>query len=113
MFVEGLQRLKQTGLIGKVRGEKDGMVFGIECLPVGRLTDREVAAACVKACYLGAEGGDGIHLLGALSGNVLRISPPLTITEDEARVSLELLFNLFQQLAEELKASPTPQMQKS
>eukprot|EP00913_Durusdinium_trenchii_P008793 g8259.t1 len=32
-FFSGLERLKDTGLICKVRGE--GMVFGIECAPVG------------------------------------------------------------------------------
>lgn len=111
IFVEGLNRLKETGLIGKVRGEKEGAVFGIECLACGQLTDREVASECVRACYLG-KGGDGVHLLGALAGNVLRISPPLTITEDEARTSLELIFECLSGLASRLKSS-APQLQKT
>ncbi|MFO1019175.1 MAG: aminotransferase class III-fold pyridoxal phosphate-dependent enzyme [Planctomycetales bacterium] len=103
MFWKGLERLKETGLIGKVRGEREGLVFGIECLPYGKLTDREVAAECVKACYLGGQSGDGIHLLGALAGNVLRISPPLTITEGEAKKSLDLMFDLLKATAAKLK----------
>lgn len=111
IFIEGLNRLKQTGLIGKVRGERQGAVFGIECLPSGKLTDREVAAECVRACYLG-KNGQGVHLLGALAGNVLRISPPLTITEDEARISLELLFDCLSDLAERL-TTPAQQLQRT
>ncbi len=83
-----LLRLKETGLICKVRGE--GMVFGIECAPAGRLSAGEVACEIVKTCYLG-EKGTGIHLLGPLAGTVLRISPPLTMTLDEAQASLDLL----------------------
>lgn len=102
LFVEGLNRLKETGLVGRVRGEREGMVFGIECLAAGKLTDREVAAECVRACYLG-NGEDGVHLLGALAGNVLRISPPLTITEDEAVASLELIYQCLSKLSGTLK----------
>jgi len=100
IFFAGLERLKETGLIAKVRGE--GMVFGIQCAPCGNLSDREVAVKCVEACYLG-NGGDGIHLLGALAGNVIRISPPMTMTEEQARTSLDLLQELFQQLANRLQ----------
>lgn len=95
-FVQGLQRLKETGLIVKVRGE--GMVFGIECAASGSLTSNDVANAIVRACYLG-DGSNGIHLLGPLAGNVIRISPPLTITSDEANQSLDLLYSLIQSLA--------------
>ena len=69
IFFEELPRLKETGIITKVRGE--GMVFGIECGAIGDMTPHEVANAVVEACYLGKEGGDGIHLLGPLAGNVL------------------------------------------
>jgi len=89
IFTDGLQRLKQTSVIAKVRGE--GMVFGIECAAVGEWSAEEVANRVVEACYLGEPGGDGIHLLGPLAGKVLRISPPLTITEEEAHASLELM----------------------
>ncbi len=97
VFCDGLSRLKQTALICKVRGE--GMVFGIECAAAGRLAAAEVANRVVEACYLGRRGGDGIHLLGPLAGKVIRVSPPMTITADEARDSLELLFEISSDLA--------------
>ena len=100
IFFEGLERLKETGLITKVRGE--GMVFGIECADAGEMPAGDVANAIVEACYLGEDGGDGIHLLGPLAEKVLRVSPPMTMTESEARESLELLYNITQKLAEKL-----------
>ena len=101
MFIEGLVQLKETGLIAKVRGE--GLVFGIEAAPVGNHSAGEVANALVRSCYLGREeGGDGIHLLGPLAGKVLRVSPPMTMTVEEARDSLALLQEIAARLAEEL-----------
>jgi len=101
IFTEGLNRLKDTGVITKVRGE--GMVFGIECPALGELSGHDVANAVVEACYLGTTGGDGIHLLGPLAGTVLRVSPPMTMTETEARDSLELLYELLSELAPKLQ----------
>ena len=97
IFVEGLQKLKQTGVICNLRGE--GMVFGLECAPIGKLTANETAIEFVKTCYLGHPGGDGIHFLGALAGKVLRVSPPMTMTEQEAHDSLALLNGLISELA--------------
>ena len=105
MYIDGLLSLKETGLIAKVRGE--GMVFGIECAELGGKTSQEVAIELVKACYLGEEGGDGIHLLGALAGNVLRISPPMTMTEAQAAESITLLTRLCKKLSEQLQATTT------
>jgi hypothetical protein len=51
------------------------------------------ANAAVLACYRG-DGGDGIHLLGPLAKKVLRIAPPLVITQQEAGDALELLYRL-------------------
>ena len=99
LLIDGLQRLKQTGLVVKVRGE--GMVFGIEAAAAGDLSAGQVANAIVETCYRGRPGGDGIHLLGALSGKVIRISPPMTMTEQEAHDSLELLDDLISGLAEQ------------
>ena len=99
LFFEGLNRLKETGLVTKVRGE--GLVFGIQCAPIGKLTDKEVASKIVEACYLG-KGDIGIHLLGALAGNVIRISPPMVITEQQAKDSLQLLVEIVQSLAKQL-----------
>lgn len=87
-FMQGLAALKQNPVIAKVRGE--GMVFGVECAELASMSSHEVANRIVEACYLGESGGDGIHLLGPLAGNVLRVSPPLTITESEAADSLSL-----------------------
>ena len=100
IFLKGLQRLKSTGLVNHVRGE--GMVFGFECQPSGKRTAAEVAAKIVEACYLGHDDV-GIHLLGALAGKVLRVSPPLTITVAEAEHSLDLLYELVSLLAGRLK----------
>lgn len=103
IFFAGLDRLKATGLITQVRGE--GVVFGIECGAVGDLTPNEVAARIVETCYLG-RGGVGIHLLGALAGKVLRISPPLTITVEQAEESLALMESLLSDLADQLTRQP-------
>lgn len=101
IFFDGLQRLKKTAIITKVRGE--GLVFGIECGPVGELSANEVANKVVEACYLGKKGGDGIHFLGALAGCVLRVAPPLTITAEQAEASLDLLYSLVSNLSEKLQ----------
>jgi 4-aminobutyrate aminotransferase-like enzyme len=101
-FREGLLRLKETGLVAKVRGE--GMVFGIECGAAGKLAPNDVANEVVRACYLGAgAGGDGIHLLGPLAGRVIRVAPPMTITAAEARASLDLMLSVLTSLAQRLK----------
>jgi len=100
IFVEGLCQLKETGLVTKVRGE--GLVFGIECADSGGLKSPDVAIEIVKAAYLGSAGGDGIHLLGPLAGNVIRISPPHVITIDQARQSLDLLLAIVGQVAKRL-----------
>ena len=101
VFQQGLERLKSTGLVNHVRGE--GLVFGFECSAVGKLAASEVAARIVETCYLGRDNV-GIHLLGALAGKVLRVSPPLTITMEEAKHSLDLLYELVVSLAKKLAA---------
>ena len=94
----GLLRLKDFPFVANVRGEEGGMVWGVEmCDHAGRAA-AEWANRCVLACYLGA-GGDGLHLLGPLAKKVLRIAPPLTITEAEATAALELMHRLFASLA--------------
>lgn len=85
----GLLRLKETGVVARVRGE--GCVWGIECAPVGRLSAEAVAVECVRACYVGDEQGRAIHLLGPLAGKVLRVSPPLVMPVDEAREYLDVM----------------------
>jgi len=103
LFLERLSELKETGAIAKVRGE--GMVFGIECAPLGGLSAADMANEIVKTCYLGDESGEGIHLLGALAGKVLRVAPPLTITREQAAASLELLKTLVGKAAMQVAGS--------
>jgi 4-aminobutyrate aminotransferase-like enzyme len=67
-----------------------------------------VAAEIVKAAYLGDETGEGIHLLGPLAGNVLRISPPNVISETQARESLDLLNAIVTRLSERLSTTAAP-----
>lgn len=72
------QRLR--GLMDKfsfvthVRGE--GLVYGLE------IANDAVANQCVLEAYRGI-GEAGVHFLGPLAGKVLRVSPPLVITEQE------------------------------
>ena len=98
----GLIRLKETGVIAKVRGE--GCVWGIECAALGGTSSDDVAVACVEACYLGDDDGNAIHLLGALAGNVLRVSPPLTMDPDELQFYLDVMYKLFSKVAATLGA---------
>jgi 4-aminobutyrate aminotransferase-like enzyme len=103
LFFAGLDRLKETGLVANVRGE--GVVFGVECAAAGKLTSRDVAVAIVRAAYLGDSSGDGIHFLGPLAGNVLRVSPPLVMSRSEALESLDLLYRIVSALSEELRGA--------
>ena len=57
-----------------VRGE--GLVYGIE------IENAELANRCVLEAYYGI-GDIGVHFLGPLAGKVLRVSPPLVISESE------------------------------
>jgi 4-aminobutyrate aminotransferase-like enzyme len=97
IFLAGLRRLKQTGLIVNVRGE--GMVFGIECGPHGDKTPNQVANAIVERCYRGNDSNDGIHLLGPLANCVIRISPPMCMTDEDAHHSLQMLFDFISDVA--------------
>lgn len=65
-----------------VRGE--GLVYGVE------MADDATANRCVLEAYLG-EGDKGVHFLGPLAGKVLRVSPPLVLTENEAEEAFEIL----------------------
>src|SRR5262249_21140675 len=58
----GLVRLKDLPFVAHVRGERGGMVWGVELRAHASRTAGEWANACVLAAYRGL-GGDGIHLL--------------------------------------------------
>jgi 4-aminobutyrate aminotransferase-like enzyme len=101
----GLVRLKDLPFVSSVRGEQGGMVWGVEMGEYAGRSAAEWANAVVLACYRGAAGtGDGIHLLGPLAKIVLRIAPPLVITEQEAAAALDLMY----QLVAPLRESGTP-----
>lgn len=87
----GFERLMaRFPFIKAVRGE--GLVFGIE------IQDRETALQCVLAAYKG-DGKSGVHFLGPLAGKVLRVSPPLVITEDEVNEAIARLESAWASLA--------------
>jgi 4-aminobutyrate aminotransferase-like enzyme len=96
---EGLLRLKELPFIANVRGEKGGMVWGVELRDSEGRSAADLANDFVLACYRG-EGGDGIHLLGPLAKKVIRIAPPLVITEAEARASMALMQRCLKRICE-------------
>lgn len=101
----GLLRLKGLPMVAYVRGERGGMVWGVEAKDFGGRTAAEWANAFVLAGYQGdGGGGDGVHMLGPLSRTVVRVAPPLTITFDEANEALALL----QRSANRLVSSALP-----
>jgi 4-aminobutyrate aminotransferase-like enzyme len=93
----GLLRLMETRAVAHVRGE--GVVWGVECAAVGRHSAADVANACVEACYLGDEQGRAVHLLGPLAGKVIRVSPPLVLSVEEAEIYLDAMYNRFAHVA--------------
>jgi 4-aminobutyrate aminotransferase-like enzyme len=90
VFEAGLQRLTQTAAVAAIRGE--GNVWGVQCTALPGRNSHEVACSIVRACYDGDSAGRAIHLLGPLSGDVLRIAPPLVMPFDEAREYLDAMF---------------------
>jgi 4-aminobutyrate aminotransferase-like enzyme len=82
-ITSGLMKLKEEfSFIRDVRGE--GMVYGIE------IADDATANQCVLEAYR-ATKRKGVHFLGPLAGKVLRVSPPLTITDDEIEEAFALI----------------------
>jgi 4-aminobutyrate aminotransferase-like enzyme len=96
---KGLVRLQALPFVKHIRGERGGMVWGVEMRDHASHSAADWANAVVLACYRGA-GGDGIHLMGPLAKKVLRIAPPLIITETEAADALALMERLVAPLAD-------------
>lgn len=101
----GLVRLKELPFVAHVRGEKGGMVWGVETRDHAGRSAPEWANDLVLACYKG-DGGDGVHLLGALAKKVVRVAPPLVITEQESRDAMELTYRLLAPLAQSTPPRP-------
>ncbi len=98
---KGLVALKELPFITAVRGEKGGMVWGVEAKDYAGRTAADWANALVLAAYVGDGGNsDGVHLLGPLSKKVVRVAPPLTITPDEATASMAILAKAARRLLE-------------
>ncbi len=102
VLLAGLSRLTELDAVEQIRGE--GVVWGVECAAIGSHSAEEVAIRAVEACYLGDEKGRAIHLLGPLAGNVLRVSPPLVMTTDEAETYLEAMHGIFADLGRRLRS---------
>jgi len=98
---EGLLRLKELPFIARVRGEKGGMVWGVEFRDHAGRSAADWATSAVLACYQGEKtDGDGIHLMGPLARKVVRIAPPLVISETQAREVMDLMTRLLSRLTE-------------
>lgn len=104
---EGLIRLKELPFVAHVRGEKGGMVWGVEMRDHAGTSAADWANAFVLACYRGdgRAGSDGVHLLGPLAKKVVRIAPPLVISEQEARTAMDLMYHALAGLVEPGTAS--------
>lgn len=92
VFSAGLSRLMELPAVTTIRGE--GTVWGVQCAPLAAQSSAEVARGIVRACYDGDEAGRAIHLLGPLSGDVIRIAPPLVMRLDEAKEYLDAMYGI-------------------
>lgn len=84
--------------VSNVRGENGGMVWGIEMQEYKGKSAKDWANQFVLECYRG-EDHEGIHLLGPLAQKVVRISPPLVISEEEAAASMALMLRVGKRMA--------------
>jgi 4-aminobutyrate aminotransferase-like enzyme len=102
----GLVRLKRFPFVSAVRGEKGGMVWGIEFQEYAGKSAPDWANHFVLAAYQGdGPESDGIHLLGPLSKKVVRVSPPLVITPAEVVTSLGILDRAAARMAGEVPSA--------
>ena len=85
ILLDGLRTLT-TEIIGEIRGR--GLMIGIELVRPGT-TDPDPAATL--RVFDECRAGGLLVGKGGLYNNVLRIGPPLTLTEDEAREGLAIL----------------------
>lgn len=93
----GLVRLTEAPFIAHVRGERGGMVWGVETRDHAGIPASDWANRVVEAWYRG-DGDEGVHVLGPLARNVIRIAPPLVTTEAEARHALAWMHRIVIQL---------------
>jgi len=87
----GLRTLAERHpMVGDIRGK--GLMLGVELIEPGT---RAPAAAAAAALQEAARRGGLLVGKGGLYGNVLRIAPPLILTEAEADEGLEILTTAF------------------
>lgn len=101
----GLVRLKELPFVAHVRGERSGMVWGVEMRDYAGRSAADWAAAAVLACYRG-NGPEGVHLLGPLARKVLRIAPPLVLDVAQAQAALDLLHQALRSLLPQTAPAP-------
>ncbi len=81
-------------IIGEVRGK--GLMIGVELVESGSLTPNTTAAGQIME----HAREEGLLLgKGGLYGNVLRIAPPLSLTQEEADEGFEILARAVEQAA--------------
>jgi alanine-glyoxylate transaminase/(R)-3-amino-2-methylpropionate-pyruvate transaminase len=97
-LLEGLKRLEKKHIpIGEVRGM--GLMIGVEIVK-SRESREPAPAATVEIMELAKERGLLIGK-GGLSGNVLRIKPPMCFTRDNADFLINVLDECFTHLKNE------------
>ena len=85
----------EVAIVGDVRGK--GLMIGMELVKGGGKDPHPDAAALIME----ESRADGLLLgKGGLHGNILRIAPPLTLTEDEADEGFEILNRAVSKAAE-------------
>ncbi len=82
-------------IVGDVRGK--GLMIGVELIRAGGTEPNSEAASAVMEA---SKAGGLLVGKGGLAGNVLRIAPPLTLTEEEADEGFEILSNAVSVAAE-------------
>ncbi|MEV0701845.1 aspartate aminotransferase family protein [Saccharopolyspora sp. NPDC050389] len=86
-LLDGLRaHAERCPLIGDVRGK--GLMIGVELVEPGTRTP--AAASATRVMELAKQHGLLVGK-GGLHGNVLRLAPPMTLTEEEAAQALQIL----------------------
>ena len=100
IIIDGLrENTKNTGIVGAVRGK--GLMFAVDLVdpvtgkPSPPLAGKMLEATRERGLLVGK---------GGLVGNTLRMAPPLTLTEAEAKEGLSILTDALTAVNEETKA---------
>jgi 4-aminobutyrate aminotransferase len=94
-LMDGLKELEDRyDVVGEVRGK--GLMVGVELVKDGE-TKEPHADGAAEAMEVARDRGVLVGK-GGLYGNVLRLSPPLSITEDDAARAVETLEAAFEQV---------------